>query len=82
VELLFFCKLKGLVWLHYFLPEESLSSSFIDLTVEFRDHEWKNLRVLKIVLSFHIHVAVSDYQSCHLRHLRPNEGLKVREYCL
>ena len=73
-------KQKRLAWLHYFRPEESLSGTLIEITVEFRDHEWINWRVLKIVAFFHGAVAVSDYQRCHLTHFRTKEGLKVREY--
>jgi hypothetical protein len=68
--------------LHYFHPEELFSDDFIELIVVFRDIEWLLFGVLKIVTSFHHSVALSDYYSRHPPHIRPNDGLKVREYCV
>jgi hypothetical protein len=72
------------VGLHYFHPEEVLSGIFIEVIVIVvsRDIEWGLFWVLKIVPPFHLIVALSDYDSCHPRHFRPKEGLKLREYCL
>ncbi len=71
-----------MVFLHNFHPEELLSNVFIKLIVIFREIEWLFFRVLKIVPSFHHSVALSDYDSSHPPHIRSNECLKVREYCL
>ena len=68
--------------LHYFHPEEVLSGIFIEAIVVSRDIEWGLFWVLKIVSLFHLIVALSDYYSCHPRHFRPKESLKLREYCL
>jgi hypothetical protein len=68
-----------LVCLHYFHPEELPSDAFIELIVVFRNIKGVFFRELKIVTSFHHCVALSDYDSSHLPHIRPNEGLKVRE---
>jgi hypothetical protein len=68
--------------LHYFNPEELLSDVLIELIVVFRDIEWLFFGILKIVSSVHHCVGLSDYDSSHSTHIRPNEGLKVREYCL
>jgi hypothetical protein len=71
-----------LICLHYFHPEELFSDDFIKLIVVFRDIIWLFFGVLKIVPSFHHCVALSNYDSSHPMHIRPNEGLKVREYCV
>ena len=82
IELLIICKLERLVCLHNFHPEELFSYVFIEIIVIFRDIEWLFFGVLKIVPSFHHSVALSYYDSRHAPHIRPDEGLKVREYCL
>ena len=79
VEHFILCKLKGLVWLHYFHPEAVLYVLFIFFTAVFRDLEWIFFRILKIVPAFHHSVAFSYYDSCHPPHFRPNEVLKFRE---
>ena len=82
MKLFILSKVKGLVLLHYLHPEERLSDIFFELIVKFRDLERILFWVLKIVPAFHHSVALSDYDSCHHSHFRPNDGLKVREYCL
>ena len=69
--------------LHYFHLEEVLSGIFIEIIDVSRDIEWVLFWVLKIVPPFHLVVALIDYDSFffHLRHLRPKEGLELREYC-
>ena len=68
--------------LHYFHLEEVLSGIFIEIIDLSREIEWVLFWVLKIVPPFHLIVALIDYDSCHPRHFRPKEGLKLREYCL
>ena len=74
---------EGQAWLHNSLPEELLSDfNICFFIVVVRYLEWFFFWVLNVVPAFHRLVALSDYDSCHLPHSFPNEGLKVREYSI